>query len=142
MPPTVNSSNIVSTNSPTLINQLKDWQLRQNNLIIYNIPETELVNQQDIKIDLLSKFKELITDKCNVTIEAKDIVSINRLRSKSDTDPKHRPIFVKFVNTSLKLKLIKNAFHLKNTGFSISIDRTIGERNSYKTVLNQKKELE
>ena len=61
-------------NSPTLINQLEDWQLRQNNLIIYNIPETELVNQQDIETDLLSKFKELITDKCNVIIETKDIV--------------------------------------------------------------------
>ena len=62
MPPTFNPSNIVPANSPTLINQLKDWQLRQNNLIIYNIPETELVNQQDIETDLLSKFKELITD--------------------------------------------------------------------------------
>ena len=29
--PTISPSNIVSTNSPTLINQLKDWQLRQNN---------------------------------------------------------------------------------------------------------------
>ena len=70
MPPTINLSNIVWTNSPTFTNQLKDWQLCQNNLIIYNIPETELVNQQDIKTELLSKFKELITDKCNVTIEA------------------------------------------------------------------------
>ena len=40
----------------------------------------------------------------------------------------------------MKLKLIKNAFHLKNTGYSISIDRTIEERNSYKALLNQKKE--
>ena len=95
MPPTFNPSNIVPANSPTLINQLKDWQLRQNNLIIYNIPETELVNQQDIKTDLLTKFKELIKDKCNVTAEA-------NLGSKSDTDPKYRPILVKFVNTSLK----------------------------------------
>ena len=69
MPPTISSSNIVSTNSPTLINQLEDWQLRQNNLIIYNIPETELVNQQEFKTYLLSKFKELKTDKGNVTIE-------------------------------------------------------------------------
>ena len=42
---------------------------------------------------------------------------------------------------SLKLKLIKNGFHLKNTGYSISIDRTIEERNSYKALLNQKKKL-
>ena len=59
-----------------------------------------------------------------------------------DTDPKNRPILVKFVNTSLKLKLIKYTFHLKNTDYSNSIDRTIEERNSYKALLNQKKELE
>ena len=137
----VNRSNIVSMNSQTLINQLKDWQLCQNNFIIYYIPETELVNQQDIKADLLSRSKELITDQCNVIIETKDIVSIYCLGSKSDTDPKIRPIFVKFVNTSLKRKLIKNAFHSENTSYSISIDRTNEERNSYRALLNQKKEL-
>ena len=83
-----------------------------------------------------------MTDKCNVTIETKDIVSIYRLGSKSDTDPKNRPILVKFVNTSLKLKLIKNDFHLKNTNYSISTDRNIEESNGYKALLNQKKELE
>ena len=41
----------------------------------------------------------------------------------------------------MKLKLIKNAIHLKNTGYSFSIDRTIAERNTYKALLNQKKEL-
>ena len=142
VPPTINPSNIVLTNSPTLINQLKDWQLSQNNLIIYKIPEAELVNQQDIKTDLLSKFKELITDKCNVTIQTKDIFSIYGLGSKSDNEPKSRPILLKFVDTSLKLKQIKNTFNLKNTSYSISNDRTIEERNSQKALLNQKKELE
>ena len=37
---------------------------------------------------------------------------------------------------------MKNAFHLKNTDYSVSIDRTIEVRNSYKALLNQKKELE
>ena len=69
-------------------------------------------------------------------------VSIYRLGSKSDTDPKNRPILVKLVNTSFKLKLIKNAFHLKNTCCSVSIDRTSEERNSCKALLSQKKELE
>ena len=58
-----------------------------------------------------------------------------------DTDSKSRPILVKFANTSLKLKLIKTAFYLKNTSYSIGIDKTIEERNSYKTLLRQKKEL-
>ena len=55
--PTINPSNIKSANSPTLINQPKDWQLRQNNLIIYNIPETELVNQQNIKLNYYPSLK-------------------------------------------------------------------------------------
>ena len=58
-----------------------------------------------------------------------------------DTDSKSRPILVKFANTSLKLKLIKTAFYLKNTSYSIGIVKTIEERNSYKTLLRQKKEL-
>ena len=58
-----------------------------------------------------------------------------------DTDSKSRPILVKFANTSLKLKLIKTAFYLKNTSYTIGIDKTIEERNSYKTLLRQKKEL-
>ena len=42
MLPTINPSNIVSTNSPSLFNQPTErLAVRQNNLIIYNIPETE-----------------------------------------------------------------------------------------------------
>ena len=136
VPPTINPSNIVSANSPTLNKPTERLVVTSKQKIIYNIPETKLVNQQDIKTELLFKFKELITDKSNVTIETKDIVSIYCLGSKSDTDPKNRPILVKFVNTSLKLKLIKNGFHLKNTGYSISIDKTMEERNGYKALLN------
>lgn len=98
---------------------------RQNNLIVFKIPETELVDQQNIKTDLLSKFKELITEKCNVTMKTKD--SNNRFSGKLETDPKNRPILAKSLNTSLKLKFIKIAFHLKNTCNSIGIDRTMKE---------------
>ena len=73
---TVNSSNIISTNRPTLVNQLKDWKLCQKDLIICNIPETELVNQQDIKTNLVSKFKELVTEKCNVRLCVVDLLFI------------------------------------------------------------------
>ena len=69
--------------------------------------ETELVNQQHIKTKLLSKFKELIIDKCNVTVETKGTASVYHLGSKSGTDPKNRPILVRFVNLSLKRKLLK-----------------------------------
>ena len=30
-----------------LMNQLKDWQSSQNNVIVYNIPDTDFVNSND-----------------------------------------------------------------------------------------------
>ena len=60
--------------------------------IIYNILETELLNQHDIKTDLLFKFNEIVADNCKVTIETKDIVPIYHsfiLASKSKTNPIH-----------------------------------------------------
>ena len=36
-----------------LMNQLKEWQSRQNNIIAYNIPESELVNNDDIVCSLM-----------------------------------------------------------------------------------------
>ena len=50
-----------------LMTQLKNWQSCQNNVIVYNIPETDFVNSNDTTPDLLSKFKLLIADVCEVT---------------------------------------------------------------------------
>ena len=49
-----------------LMNQLKDWQSRPNNIIAYNIPESELVNNDDIVADELRKFQQSIAKQCNV----------------------------------------------------------------------------
>ena len=43
-----------------LMNQLKDWQSRQNNIIAYNISESDLVNNNDILTDELKKFQRSI----------------------------------------------------------------------------------
>ena len=40
-----------------LMNQLKDWQSRKNNIMAYNIPESELVNNGDTAADELRKFQ-------------------------------------------------------------------------------------
>ena len=49
-----------STQEPVmLMNQLKDWQSKQNN-IAYNIPESESVNNDDIAAHELRKFQQSI----------------------------------------------------------------------------------
>lgn len=61
------------------MNQLKDWQLRQNNVIVYNIVETDFVNSNDITSNLSSTFNQLLADVYEVTYEKKDISSVCRL---------------------------------------------------------------
>ena len=48
-----------------LMNQLKDWQSRQNNIITYKIPGSDLVNNNNIAADELKKFKQFIAKLCS-----------------------------------------------------------------------------
>ena len=55
---------------------------------------------------------------------------------------KPRPLVVTFQNPYLRNKLIKTAFKLKDTPYSISIDRTVEERSLYEKVLNKRNEMQ
>ena len=46
-----NSNTNQNQDKLVLMNQLKDWQSRQNNFIIYNIPETDFVSRNDATTD-------------------------------------------------------------------------------------------
>ena len=50
-----NSNSNQKQDKSVLLNQLKDWQSCQNNIVVYNIPETNFVNSNDTATDLLSK---------------------------------------------------------------------------------------
>ena len=77
-----------------------------------------------------------------MTYHKKDINSVYRLGKKSDDNSRIRPILVKFSNRSIKANLIRNAFNLKDSIFSISIDRPKEKRNAIKKLLKEKKEHE
>ena len=136
-----NSNTNQKQEKPVLMNQLKDWQSHQNNVIVYNIPETDLVNSNDTAIDLLSKFKQLIADVCEVTYDKNDIISVFRLGKKSDDNSRIRRVIVKFSSLSLKTNLIRNVFKLQDSIYSISVGRTKEECNAFKKSLKEKKSL-
>ena len=125
-----------------LMNQLKDWQSRQNNIIAYNIPESELVNNDDIAADELRKFQQSIAKQRNVKIDDNSVLKLYRLGKKQELSSKPRPLVATFPNSYLRNKLIKTAFKLKHTPYSISIDRTVEERSLYKKVLNERNEMQ
>ena len=57
-----------------LMNQLKDWQSRQNNIIAYNIPESELVNNDDIATHKLRKFQQSMAKQCDIKTEDNSVL--------------------------------------------------------------------
>ena len=134
-----------STNNNTqeplmLMNQLKDWQSRQNNITACNIPESELVNNDDIASDELRKFQRSIAKQCDIKIGDNSALKLYRLGKKQELSSKPHSLIVTFLDSYLRNKLIKIAFKLKFTPYSIRIDRTVEECNLYKKVLNERNE--
>ena len=97
-----------------LMNQLKDWQSRQNNIIAYNIPESELVNN-DIAADKLRKFQQSIAKQCNIKIDDNSVLKLYHLGKKQELSSKPHPLVATFPNFYLRNKLIKTALKLKHS---------------------------
>ena len=68
-----------------LMNQLKDWQSRQNNIIAYIVPESDLANNDDIAADELRKFHQSIATQCDVKIDDNSVLKLYRLGRKART---------------------------------------------------------
>ena len=79
-----NSNSNQKQDKSVLLNQLKDWQSCQNNIVVYNIPETNFVNSNDTATDLLSKLAQLKANVCEKTYDKKDTISVYHLGRKSD----------------------------------------------------------
>ena len=56
------------------MNQLKDWQSRQNNIVAFNIPKSELGNNDDIAAEKLRKFQQSIAKQCHAKIVDKSVL--------------------------------------------------------------------
>ena len=122
-----------------LMDQLKDWESRKNNIIAYNIPESELVNNDDIAADELRKFQQSIAKQYDVKTDDNSVHELYRFGKKQGLSRKPRHIVVTFQNSYLRNKFIKIACKLKYTPYSISFDRTVEDRNLYKKSVKRKK---
>lgn len=105
-------------------------KLKENNLIVYNIPENEKIPLYQIAIDFF-------VNNLEVEVGTDDIDSVYRLgrRAKSqETGRNHRPILVKFCSQLKKRQIYSQARKLKGTNISISDDLTEDERKEKKVL--------
>ena len=76
--------------------------------------ESYLTNKEEIIADLLWKFKQLIIEAFGVHYKSKDVASFHRTITKSVSSSRIRLVIVKFLNSFVKAKLIRNPYKLKN----------------------------
>ena len=120
-------------------------KLKENNICIFNIPESEEVDEKKAFLDDMNKIKQIFNGK--MELHKEDIEEIYRTKAKPNTT-RARPIIIRFGNVNKKveaLKLRKLIFYdgKENINIFISPDRTRKQQDQHKklvTELKQRKE--
>jgi hypothetical protein len=127
------------------VKELKEKKKRENNLIIYNIPESQNEEKTErVKDDIkhIEKLMSILTVDCTDQTQGKPV----RLGDqKMVDDGKTRPVLIRFKENKIKKDIFKNVKNLKETeepykSFAISNDLTLKERDKYKKLKEELKE--
>lgn len=129
------------------VDEVKDKDLRKNNVIIYRIPENSgttyearIKEDKDVVMKIL---KYLIDDDLNEN----EIVKVIRIGRRTDDASKPRAILVQFVSGMTKNYMMNNLYKLKKApddikSIVISHDMTKLEREECKRLVQEAKEKE
>lgn len=107
-------------------------QARENNLVFYNLEETNTASLLDIIIELIANL--------GVPLEPVDIVNLYRIGKKTDNNQTKRPVLLKLSSHLKKVEILKNLKKLKGTGIAAAEDLTREERAIHKVVYSHYRE--
>ena len=131
-------------NKMNLENERNIQKTKANNIIVYNIPESQGSDNEAYKNDVL-KVKSIFQEKLNLKIE--DIKDIHRIAPREKRENRIRPIRIVFNNLEKRM----DAFKLRNIVYRdeesseektifISMDRTKQEQAAHKKLVEEMKE--
>jgi len=125
-----------------LINEQKDKESRANNVIVYNIAETTVVDRKEWMTQEKSYCLNLFNEALDIKIKQEDIKRMLRLGKLEDN--KCRPILIEFRDKAIKNQVIECAPKLRYASdlYSktiISHDMTVMERAECRKLVNDAK---
>lgn len=131
--PVKNQNEIITLATREFYNQ----QNREKNVILFNVPETDAVNER--KTHDLSELKK-ITRLCEIELKDDQLEKISRIGEKKN-DRSARPILVTFLLVDTKINLLKNLHKLKDKNVDIKItnDLTVEQRKERKKLIDEAK---
>lgn len=106
-------------------------QIKKNNLIIFGLEESE---DEDV-YETVVKF---IKEKLKVQVNKSEINHIYKFGNRE----KIRPTVVKFVSFHRKIDVLRNAYNLKNSNYSVANDLTRKERELQKELIGYLREVQ
>ena len=123
----------------------KSRETREENMIIYRVPESQAEEADERKRDDSDFFEELCTDVLD--IEAVEVKKIIRLGKKNDDESKPRPIKISLASSLDKRKIMSRLSNLKDAdekfrSISVGDDMTMEERKRVRAKVEEAKTRE
>lgn len=112
----------------------KEKDEKKNNLILFNLPETENTDDKQSQIEDLQRVKEVLSYvNGGYPVQGLDDSNVTRMGIRKTDQIRPRAIKLQFSSSENKMKILRNAKHLaKHDTFrilGISPDKTLKERN-------------
>jgi len=127
-----------------VLSEMQERKNRENNLVIYGIPELDSRSKDERKNHDNAKTLEVLKT-CEPNIQPEEIKRTIRL-GKYDKEKTNRPVLVTLQDSERKRKIFKGANALKETeeleDVRLANDLTQAERENEKTLFEKAKEME
>lgn len=142
----VNLDNEEDETTDQKLNEIRDWESRRNNIVIYNSDEPTGENSEQRKLEDMNYVKKLC---CFLETDANEVATTIRLGMKAnneDGSTKNRPLKVVFKNEKAKTDILRNARKLQNADekfkkIGITHDLTKKEREKNSERIKEAKEM-
>ncbi|XP_063427536.1 uncharacterized protein LOC134711038 [Mytilus trossulus] len=133
--------NISEKTVTNVLEEINERKSRENNLIIFGIPEIDEENKEERENTDKERLNELIKD-CKIQLDKENLKTIKRL-GKFNTEKLNRPILVKLPSAEPKITLFRNIHYIKTNPkyakVGVSNDLTQAEREQEKRLWEQAK---
>lgn len=115
----------------------KEKDEKKNNLILFNLPETDATDEKEGQIEDLQRVKEVLNYVNGGTaVQGLDDSNITRMGARKTDQTRPRAIKLQFSSSEKKMKILRNAKHLANHAtfriLGISPDKTEQQRTADK----------
>lgn len=131
-----------ATNLKNVVKTVKDWEDRENNVVVHRLEESKAENIEVRKQDDVTGFLGVTNDICELDVSAEELGKVIRLGKKRE-DGSFRPLLVQIKSLSRKRQIMRNLVKLreKRSDISVNHDMSKSEREHIRKLVVEADDL-